>query len=88
MEGRKPPFSFCDDPFKEDLVMTEIKSFGVKCRILVAKMNRAFQNAKTEVVRSVHETLHVFRIMLFLHSAKDFTAILRLYGKDVPSGTE
>lgn len=87
MEGRKPPFSFYDS-FTEGLVMLEIESFVVKCRILVAKMNRAFQDEKTEVLRSVHETLRVFRIMLFLHSAKDFAAILRLYGKDVPPGSE
>lgn len=68
--------------------MTEIKWFGVKCRILVAKMNHALQNARTEAGKSVHETLRVFRIMFFLHSAKDFAAILRLYGKDVPSGPE
>jgi hypothetical protein len=68
--------------------LTENKSYAVKYRILVAKMNRTLQNARTEVPRSVHETVHVFRIMLFLHSAKDFATVLRLYGKDVPSGTE
>jgi hypothetical protein len=51
-------------------------------------MNRAFQNARTEVVRNMHETVHVFKIMFFLQSAKDFTEILRLYGKGVPSGIE
>ena len=42
-EGRKPPFSFSGHSFEEHLVMPEIKSFGVKYLILVAKMNRVFQ---------------------------------------------
>jgi hypothetical protein len=70
------------------MVLMEIKSFAVKYRIFVVRMNRAFQNVRTEVVRNVHETVHVSKIMFFLQSAKDFTEILRLYGKGVPSGIE
>ncbi|MGA2767300.1 MAG: hypothetical protein ABSF24_03170 [Candidatus Bathyarchaeia archaeon] len=40
---------------------------------------RAVQTACTEVARAVQGTVRIFKIIIFLHSAKDFPSILRLY---------
>jgi hypothetical protein len=36
--------------------------------------------ASEEVGRALQEAAHVLGIMVFLHSAKDFSSVLRLYG--------
>jgi hypothetical protein len=51
-------------------------------------VKRAIRRAGMEVAKAVQETARVFRIMIFLHSAKDFPSILRLYGIEGSSGAE
>jgi hypothetical protein len=46
------------------------------------------EGASEEVGRAVQEAAHVLRIMVFLHSTKDFPSVLRLYGMEVSSETE
>jgi hypothetical protein len=41
-----------------------------------------------EVARAVQDAARVLRIVIFLHSAKDFSSVLRLYGIENPSETE
>ena len=33
-----------------------------------------------KVATAIKESAHVFRIMVFLHSAKDFPSVLKIYG--------
>jgi len=42
----------------------------------------------TKAASAMRETAHIFRIMVFLHSAKDFRSVLRLYGVESASETE
>jgi len=49
---------------------------------------RVIQAANMKVARAMEYSAHVFRIMIFLHSAKDFPSVLRLYGIDNSSKNE
>jgi hypothetical protein len=43
-------------------------------------VKRAVRTASIEVARAVQGTVRIFKIIIFLHSAKDFPSVLRLYG--------
>ena len=59
------------------------------CHILFAeRVKGAARTARFEVVRALQDIVRVLRITIFLHSAKDFSSVLRLYGIDEPSRTE
>jgi len=42
--------------------------------------NRNISTFSAKAASAVREAAHVFRIMVSLHSAKDFPSVLRLYG--------
>jgi len=52
----------------------------MKFRSVVSAERRVIRKASEEVGRAVQEAAHVLRIMVFLHSTKDFSSVLRLYG--------
>jgi hypothetical protein len=52
------------------------------------RAKRAIQTASTEIARAMQEAARVLRIIIFLHSAKNFPSILRLYRIESPSETE
>ena len=52
------------------------------------RARRAIRTVSVEVARAVQDAARVLRIVIFLHSAKDFSSVLRLYGIKNPSETE
>lgn len=42
--------------------------------------NRNISTFSAKAASAVREAAHVFRIMICLHSAKDFPSVMRLYG--------
>jgi hypothetical protein len=52
------------------------------------RAKRAIRTARLKVAKAVQDAARVLRIMIFLHSAKDFPSALRLYGIEEPSWTE
>jgi hypothetical protein len=48
----------------------------------VDRGKRCIQKVSIEVVKAGKEAAHVLKIMIFLHSAKDFQSVLRLYGME------
>lgn len=54
----------------------------MKFRSIVGAEKRVIWRASEEVGRAVQEAAHVLRIMIFLHSTKDFSSVLRLYGME------
>jgi hypothetical protein len=52
------------------------------------RAKRAIRTVSMEVARAVQDAARVLRIVIFLHSAKDFPSVLRLYGIENPSETE
>jgi 3-hydroxyisobutyrate dehydrogenase-like beta-hydroxyacid dehydrogenase len=49
------------------------------------RAKRAFRTVRMEVATAVQNAAGVIRIIIFLHSAKDFPSVLRLYGIEKPS---
>jgi len=60
----------------------------MKFKNVIDAGRRAIQAVSMEVARAVEYSARVFRIMIFLHSAKDFPSVLRLYGIDNSSKNE
>jgi hypothetical protein len=49
---------------------------------------RAVRAVSIEVARAVQGTVCIFKIIIFLHSAKDFPSVLRLYGLEDSSARQ
>jgi hypothetical protein len=60
----------------------------MKFKNIIDAWRRVIRAAGMEVARAVEYSARVFRIMVFLHSAKDFSSVLRLYGIDNSSKNE
>jgi hypothetical protein len=69
-------------------MLSKIESVTVKSKSIVDAEKRVIRKASMEVARAVQDAVRVLRIMIFLHSAKDFSSVLRLYGMEDSSGTE
>jgi len=69
-------------------MLSRIEWVIVKSRKVINAEKRALRTAGKEAARAVQDTVHVLRVMIFLHSAKDFPSVLRLYGIENSSGTE
>jgi hypothetical protein len=54
----------------------------VKFKSQVDAEKRFIRKVYMEVVRAGQEAVHVLKIMVFLHSAKDFQSVLKLYGME------
>ncbi len=52
------------------------------------RAKRVVRTAGEEIASAVQDAAHVLRIMVLLHSSKDFSSILRLYGVESSSKTE
>jgi hypothetical protein len=48
--------------------------------LLGKRVKGAIRKASVEVASAVRNAARILRIMTFLHSAKDFSSVLRLYG--------
>jgi hypothetical protein len=73
---------------QEGMILTKIESVNMKFKAIVDIVKCAIRTGRMEVAKAVQETACVFRIMIFLHSAKDFPSVLRLYGIEGSPGTE
>jgi hypothetical protein len=69
-------------------MLSRIEWIIVKSRKVINAEKRALRTAGKEAARAVQDGVHVLKVMIFLHSAKDFPSILRLYGIENSSGTE
>jgi hypothetical protein len=69
-------------------MLSRIEWVSVKFREVINAEKRALRTAGKEVARAVQDAVHVLKVMIFLHSAKDFPSVLRLYGIENSSGTE
>jgi hypothetical protein len=69
-------------------LLSRMKSVITRSRDMVDAQKRVIRTASKKVVRAVQEAVHVLRIAIFLHSAKDFSSVLGLYGTEGPSTTE
>jgi len=69
-------------------MLNRIEWVSVKSREVMNAGKRALRTAGKEAARVMQEAVHVLKVMIFLHSAKDFTSVLRLYGIENSSGTE
>jgi hypothetical protein len=56
--------------------------------ILKEHAKRAIRSAGMKAAVAVQQTAQVLKIMVSLHSAKDFPSVLRLYGLEGSTGTE
>ena len=55
---------------------------GMKLEYVTMEVMRFAHKISGEAVKIVRDTVCVFRIMVFLHSAKDFSSVLKLYGAE------
>ena len=68
--------------------MSRIESVTVKSKSIADAGKSVIWMASMKVARAAQEAAHVLRIIVFLHSAKDFSSVLRLYGMEESSETE
>jgi hypothetical protein len=62
--------------------LIKMKSITVKFKRTVDAEKRFVRKVRVEVVKGGKEAAHIVKIMIFLHSAKDFQSVLRLYGME------
>jgi hypothetical protein len=61
-------------------VLIKMESVTRKFKSTVVAAKRLIRKVSEEVARAGQDAAHVFRVMIFLHSAKDFPSVLKLYG--------
>lgn len=69
-------------------MLNKIESITVKSKSIVDAEKRVIRKTSMEVARTVQDAVRIFRIIIFLRSAKDFSSVLKLYGMEDSSGTE
>jgi hypothetical protein len=68
--------------------LIRIECLTVKFKSMVDAEKSVVRKASIEAARAMRDTARVLRVMIFLHSAKDFPSVLRLYGIENSSKTE
>jgi hypothetical protein len=61
-------------------VLIKMESVTRKFKSTVDVEKRFIGKVSEEVARAGQDAVHVLRVMIFLHSAKDFPSVLKLYG--------
>ena len=61
---------------------------SMKLECMTMEGRRFAHKISVEAVKTLRDAVRVFRIMVFLHSAKDFSSVLKLYGAEDPSVTD
>jgi hypothetical protein len=69
-------------------MLSMMERVTAKFKTVIDAEKRAFRTARMTVGRAAHDTARVLRIVIFLHSAKDFPSVLRLYGIEESSVAE
>ena len=62
------------------LIRTRKLSIKLECITMVGR--RFARKITVEAARTLRGAVQVFRIMVFLHSAKDLSSVLKLYGAE------
>jgi hypothetical protein len=63
-------------------VLIKMESVTMKFKSTVDAEKRFIRKVNKEVARTGQDAVHVLRVMIFLHSAKDFPSVLKLYGME------
>jgi len=69
-------------------MLSRMESVTAKFKTVIDAEKRAFRTARMTVERAAQDAARVLRIIVFLHSAKDFPSVLRLYGVEESSVAE
>lgn len=69
-------------------MLSKTESVTTKFKSIIDAEKRAIQKASMEVARAAQDAARVVRIIIFLHSVKDFPSVLRLYGIEESSEAE
>ncbi len=69
-------------------MLSNIESVTIKLKSAVHAKKSAIWAGNKKVAGATQDAARVLRIMIFLHSAKDLTSVLRLYGIDNSSAAK
>lgn len=62
--------------------MIEVESLPMKFKSAADAVKRFIRKVSEQGAKACQGAVHVTRVMIFLHSAKDFPSILKLYGME------
>lgn len=62
------------------LIKARKLSIKLECMTMVGR--RFARKIRVEAARTLRGVVRIFRIMVFLHSAKDLSSVLKLYGAE------
>jgi len=64
------------------------RKLGMKLECMTMEGRRFAHKISAEAVKTLRDAVRVLRIVVFLHSAKDFPSVLKLYGAEDSSVTD
>ena len=73
---------------KEEKLLIEERKLSMKLEGLIADERRFAREIRAGAVKTVRNAVRVLRIIIFLHSARDFSSVLKLYGAEATSATD
>jgi hypothetical protein len=73
---------------KGERLLNRARKLGMKLEYMTMERRRFAHKISVEAVKTVRDAVRVFRIMVFLHSAKDFSSVLKLCGSEDSSVTD
>jgi hypothetical protein len=73
---------------KRERLLNATRKLGMKLDYVTMEGRQFAHKIRVEAVKTVREAVHIFRIMVFLHSAQDFPAVLKLYGAEDSSAAD
>jgi hypothetical protein len=66
-------------------LLIRARKLSTKFECMTTVGRRFVRKIRVEALRILRDVARVFRIMVFLHSAKDLSSVLKLYGAEDPS---
>jgi hypothetical protein len=73
---------------KEENLLIRTRKLSTKFECMTMVQKRFARKIRMDAMRTLRDAARVFRIMVFLHSAKDLSSVLRLYGAEDPSAAD
>ena len=65
---------------KEEKLLIRERKLNMKLEHMIVEERLFAHNIRTEAVKIIRNAVRALKIMIFLHSAKDFSSVLKLYG--------
>ena len=65
---------------KEEKLLIRARKLNMKLEHMIVEERRFAHKIGAEAVKIMRNAVRVLRIMIFLHSAKDFSSVLKLHG--------